>query len=47
MSESSSVNIVVLTYTGALVGFLSKTVASVHRYEQDKVFRLILLNLFR
>jgi hypothetical protein len=47
MSECNSVNIVVLTYIGALVGFLSKIVTSVHRYEQDKAFRHILLNLFR
>ena len=47
MSERSSVNIVVLTYTDALVAFLSKIVTSVHGYEQDKVCRLILLNLFR
>jgi hypothetical protein len=37
MSEYSSVNIVVLTYIGALVGFIRKIVSSVHGHGQDKI----------
>ena len=33
-------NKVVLTYISALVGFLRKVVTSVHRYEEDKEWRI-------